>query len=114
MTVEKAWWQRFASREHDGTSQTPHYVAYDSTKTMWTEPSCEEDCAVNEAVQYKRMYEADAQFVFSRVQHHIHKKTKDAYVPLPRTCVSGKSKGLCKHDVSKVKQLNLKGRVIYI
>ena len=54
----------------------------------------------------------DSQFIFSRVQHHFHKKTKNGYVPLPRTCVSKTSAGKCKHDFPMKRQLNSKMRVV--
>ena len=93
-------------------SQAPSFLAHDSSKTMWTDSSCTESSARADAAEYKRKYHADAQFIFSRVQHHVHKKTKDGYVPLAKDCVSKSSKGLCKHGFPKVKQLNMKGRVV--
>ena len=110
--IEKAWWERFASREHDGMSQTLSFLAHDASKTMWTDSSCTESSARADAAEYKRKYHADAQFIFSRVQHHVHKKTKNGYVPLAKGCVSKSSKGLCKHGFPKVKQLNMKRRVV--
>ena len=35
--------------------------------------------------RYLKMYLADAQGIFSRVQHHVHDKTKHGYKPL-RAC----------------------------
>ena len=49
--------------------------------------------------------------MFSRVQHHFHEKTKKGYIPL-RTCVSKRSKGVCKHDFPMEKRLTKRLRII--
>ena len=109
--VEDAWRQRFAAREHDAMSQTPAYVADDRTPTMWSATPVSREGALADGRRYKRTYFKDVQFIFSRVQHHFHKKTKKGYVPLPRTCVSARSGGKCKHDFPMEKQLNVRMRV---
>ena len=54
----------------------------------------------------------DAQRVASRVQHHFHKKTKTGYVPLPRTCITKRSAGKCKHGFPMLKRINDRMRVV--
>ena len=58
-----------------------------------------------EGLHFKKQYLRDAQLVFSRVQHHVHRKTKEGkYEPL-RACAN-KKRGktfikkdeICKHD----------------
>jgi hypothetical protein len=46
--------------------------------------------------EYGRKYFRHAQFVFSRVQHHVHQRTKKGYVPL-HNCARkhGKRKASC-------------------
>lgn len=62
-----------------------------------------------DGAQYGQAYRRDAQYVFSRVQHHVHRKTKDGYVPLhncaKKTKHKGKSSGcqVCKHDFPMTK-----------
>ena len=51
---------------------------------------------LEDGAAFKKQYLADAQRMFSRVQHHMHKWTKAGYVPL-KTCrpKSGASKQCC-------------------
>ena len=54
---------------------------------------------------FKKNYFADVQAIFSRVQHHMHKRTKNGFVPL-KSCQRkiGKSKKAgvtCKADFPK-------------
>ena len=61
-----------------------------------------------EGESFARQYTRDAQFVFSRVQHHVHKRGKDgAYAPLNACARKGKKgkkavvSSTCKHDFPK-------------
>jgi hypothetical protein len=45
--------------------------------TLWSKPPTTDTAAYSEAVDYKKKYEADVQFIFSRVQHHWHDTDKD-------------------------------------
>jgi len=119
--METGWQSRWSGREHDAMSQTPTYLAKDEVKTLWekakkdTESSQDRPAytaAFDEGAQYQKTYFADLQFVFSRVQHHFHKKTKKGYVPLPRACTSKGKGDKCKHDFPKLKQLTQAARVI--
>ena len=47
------------------------------------------------------MYFKDAQFVFSRVQHHIHKRTKTGYQPLSTCPKKGAKKPKCGFPKTK-------------
>ena len=93
-------------------SQTPEYLDKDSCRTLWSSDPMSAQSAVEEGGKYREKYFRDAQFVFSRVQHHFHKKTKNGYVPLPRTCVSKRSGGKCKHDFPVDKLVNSEMRII--
>jgi hypothetical protein len=100
-------------------SQVPAHVAKGDTETMWANSTVKSSHAsptqkeaMIDGERYRAAYFADAQFVFSRVQHHFHKKTNKGYVPLPRACMSKGYKDKCKHDFPKQKQMALKARVI--
>ena len=51
---------------------------------------------------FRKEYLRDAQYIFSRVQHHVHRRTKDGdYIPL-HNCAKTKKKGkgsVCKHEL---------------
>ena len=101
--VEQAWQQRFADREHDAMCTTPAYMTEGERPTMWGEGGPSREEALEDGKQFKHAYFADAQFIFSRVQHHIHKKTKRGYVPL-KACLSKRcKKGHCKAGFPKDK-----------
>lgn len=89
--VNTEFFDRFSAREHDGMSQVPCYLSADaesqSANTCRTVSDPESDAIVQEAIhadaeQWLADYKADLQFIFSRVQHHCHKRTKTGYVPL--------------------------------
>ena len=58
-----------------------------------------------DGAKFKKTYLADAQRIFSRVQHHMHKRTKTGYIPLKSCMVKGK-KGcqICKAGFPKIQQ----------
>ena len=93
-------------------SVTPADLHKDYQATLWCSNGPVEADAREEGVRFKEKYFNDAQFVFSRVQHHFHKKTKDGYVPLPRACLSKRSGGQCKHEFPMTKRLNSRRRVV--
>ena len=103
--VEEEFQHRFAGREHDAMCSTPDYMAEDKTLTMWATGGPTLQQALEEGGVFKKAYLEDAQFIFSRVQHHVHKKTKKGYVPL-KACLSKRcKKGTCKADFPKDKML---------
>ena len=63
--------------------------------------------------RWKRTYLKDVQFIFSRVQHHVHKKTKSGYVPL-KACKPkcAKKDGTYKADFPKTRHIISKRVVI--
>ena len=73
---------------------TPAYLARDATCAVGCSncegkskaPTYGEDVELRvlqeEGLTYRHSYLKDAQFVFSRVQHHVHRKTKNGYAPL--------------------------------
>ena len=89
--ANEEFFDRFQSREHDGMSVVPEYLQEDAqmqsrsdTRTVSSPGlSLQEQNALKEdAAKFKKRYNCDLQFVFSRVQHHCHKRTKTGFVPL--------------------------------
>ena len=78
---------------------------------MWDREPVGEAAAREEGARYKFTYFKDAQYVFSRVQHHVHKKTKQGYVPLS-ACRKKKEKMKCKADFPKDRLMNSRMRLI--
>ena len=75
-----------------GAINTPQYLTSDTAATMWDALPVAEDAARAEGQHYKEVYFKDVQFVFSRVQHHMHKRTKKGYVPLHNCAKKTKGK----------------------
>ena len=111
-------------KEHDDMSVTPAYLMQDSDALTYEdgrEPcrhvGSSQDAASfarleGDGATFKKIYLADAQRIFSRVQHHMHKRTKKGYIPL-KSCMKKGKKGCltCKADFPKTK-LCLKKSVI--
>lgn len=99
--VEQEWQQRFAGSEHDSMCSTPAYMTDDERPTMWAAAGPSLPDALADAAVFKKAYLEDVQFIFSRVQHHVHKKTKKGYFPL-KACLSKRcKKGSCKAGFPK-------------
>ena len=110
--IDQQWHTRFAAKESDDMSQTPTYLVEDSKDsvagkalTVSSAKAGDESLLLEEdAKAFKKAYFKDVQRVFSRVQHHMHKKTKKGYVPLKSCMRKGcKGHGGCKHDFPKDK-----------
>jgi hypothetical protein len=105
--VEQEWENRFASAEHDSLSVLPPYIVDEAKVNTKSHIGAATDLNAlqhyeEEGAKFKAEYFRDVQFVFSRVQHHIHKRTKKGYVPL-RSCERkvGVKKTACKADFPK-------------
>ena len=85
-------------------SVTPAYlhedaVAIGAANISTARDSREREALMRDGEVFRREYMRDAQFIFSRAQHHVHKKTKTGYMPLkaclrkakrqPKTCKAG-------------------------
>ena len=95
--LEDEWHKRFRAQEHDKMSTMPYFLRETTETKLWTDPEYTIADALVEARQYSHKYFSDAQYIFSRVQEHVHKKTKDGYVPLSG-CLSQSCKTRCKHN----------------
>ena len=88
--VEQEFYDRFRRAEHDGLSHVPRYLAEDAlqqsrsgTLTVASSITAAQRVALQEdADTFLLNYKRDLQFVFSRVQHHVHKRTAQGFVPL--------------------------------
>ena len=110
--LEAAKRQGFAESAHDDMCTTPAYLAEDAAATMWDKPPATEAAARAEGARYKDEYFKDLQYIYSRVQHHYHRKTKSGgYAPF-RTCLAKHKKGVCKHNFPKELLLTAAMRVI--
>ena len=99
--VEQQWQQRFSGPEHVSMCSTPAYMTDGEKPTMWVSSGPSLQAALADGAAFKSTYFQDAQFIFSRVQHHVHKKTKKGYFPL-KACMSKRcKKGLCKAGFPK-------------
>ena len=78
--------------------ETTRHVGLTQTATSFA-------CLEADGANFKRTYLADAQRIFSRVQHHMHKKTKNGYIPL-KSCMGKGKKGChtCKAGFPKIQQ----------
>ena len=94
--AESEWRSRYASREHDRMSQVPAHLSAAPPDTAWTSKILTLHDAVKEGQAWKHSYFQDVQFIFSRVQHHVHKKTNKGYIPLKGCLSKHRKKGTCK------------------
>ena len=90
--LDHQWQTRFRDPSHHDLSLWPSYLHHDATKDgPDSDAQCfqglETDALLEEGADFSRVYKKDAQRIFSRVQHHMHKWTKNGYVPL-KTCKS--------------------------
>ena len=67
----------------------------------------------SDAAAFKKAYFHDVQRIFSRVQHHMHKRTKTGWVPLKACQRSGvKNCTICKQDFPKSNLLKRKSVLV--
>jgi hypothetical protein len=107
--VEEAFQNRFEAAEHDALCSIPRYLAQEAgacTNNVLGSPGISVAAIEEEGALFRAEYLKDAQYVFSRVQHHVHLKTKEGYVPLSYCARKErksrnqkiKSTGKCKQD----------------
>ena len=129
--VDEEFATRFASREHDGLSVAPAYLMRDARNEGAVRGQQGEILTVSNATtqaqkeqlkedgqRFVEEYMKDAQFVFSRVQHHCHQKTAKGYVPFKACRVKRKGKckaaklHVCKADFPKTKLITFATRLV--
>eukprot|EP00973_Karenia_brevis_P072330 10047305-Karenia_brevis.AAC.1 len=70
--LEREWKTNYRATEHDFLCQWPAYLRRPPhLLTQWQAPG-NLAASKTEGLQFKREYYADAQRIFSRVQHHWH------------------------------------------
>ena len=94
-TLEKDWHARFSDKKHDDMSVTPAYLLEDAELKSGKHITSAKDQSdfkllEEEGVSFKKKYLADAQRMFCRVQHHMHKRTKRGMMPLKACMRKGK------------------------
>jgi len=105
--LEEQWHTRFGGTEHHDMSATPLYLVQDAVQplsgTISGNRTAENFAALEaDGADFRKKYLADVQRIFSRLQHHMHKKTKRGYVPL-KSCQRRVKKcgATCKADFPK-------------
>ena len=105
--VEQEWKERFASSEHAGMVVTPEYLTQESrlmhgANVTQLDEAHRADAIRQDGLNWKAKYARDSQFIFSRVQHHVHHETKKGFAPL-KACLAKTKKNClkCKHDFPK-------------
>ena len=95
--LEEEWKQNYRSREHDGLCALPNYLRQSKQGNLWTSPDAWTIVeATADAADFPRLYKEDAQYVFSRCQHHIHLPNPRTGVREPlRGCRSKKCRNKC-------------------
>ena len=110
--AEQDFFDRFKAEEHRPLAVIPAFLAEDAAAGAEGSLSAETyrnpsslRVLEEEGKQFLRSYYADAQFVFNRVQHHVHRKCPDgSYEPLHACAKKGQGKKskvvskICKHD----------------
>jgi hypothetical protein len=111
--AEADFFDRHRQPSHTPLCTTPAFLYEDSkattSSTPWSKLADGDPTVLEtfktEGEEFKKKYYRDTQFVFSRVQHHVHKKTKDGqYEPLNACAknVRGKKRkepdAVCKHE----------------
>ena len=100
-TLETEWRQNFRSSEHVGLCRWPVYLDQAAPKTKWEE-GCDLAQCDADASSFKKAYEADAQMIFSKVQHHHHPDGKPLTHCIKKGCKHGDK---CKHGFPKTSLL---------
>ena len=87
--VGLAWHRRFDDGHHEAMCRLPRCVTAASQQDIQDQGS-----------SWPEAYGTECQFVFSRVQEHVHQKTKKGLIPL-RACLSSRCRTKCKHGFPK-------------
>ncbi|CAK0851422.1 unnamed protein product, partial [Prorocentrum cordatum] len=96
-SLESEWRQNHRASEHVGLCRWPAYVDHAEPKTKWDE-GCDAVACDADAATFKQAYEADAQMIFSKVQHHHHPNGKPLTHCIKKGCKHGDK---CKHGFPK-------------
>jgi hypothetical protein len=112
--AEKNFFEGHKAPEHAPLCQTPAFLQEDADQrngntlsAAYSNPELLPQIE-REGEEFAQQYRQDAQFVFSRVQHHIHKRCKDGSLMPLNACAKKRKKGkkaklsaVCKHDFPK-------------
>ena len=118
-TLEKDWFDNFAPQPYDKLCLLPAFVKADTRASAWAQDAQMQpnpdnpDADEEEGEQYKKKYSTEAQFVWSRVQHHIHKTDPATGAKLPlRACAAKKKPTECKHGFPFSKKVGRWPRIV--
>ena len=97
--VEEAWKQRFADGKHENLCVLAPNVLANSFGNQWDAGMSPAEATI-EGNDFRMNYDKHVQFIFSRVQEHYHRRTKNGRVPLD-SCLNSRNKIKCKHGFPK-------------
>ena len=110
-SLEQQWHSRFSDPSNHDLAVTPAYLMEDAQnlaqRTVADAPAQHKTREMLRAdgQAFKRKYFRHVQGVFSRLQHHMHKKTKKGFIPLKSCLRKGRkfkvNGGVCKADFPK-------------
>ena len=97
---------RLSAPSNHRHAQTPWYLCEDvltkqSEKTLWGSTAGNLESILEEGKTFKERYFRDVQFVFNRVQRHVHRRTKRGYEPLQSCRRKNCKNNFCKHNFPK-------------
>jgi len=119
--LEKGWENNYAGEEHVGLACKPGFIGRDKNALHWSGSSADNDAdskitdaaVLADAVAFKHEFEQDAQYVFSRVQHHWHKLVDGQRMPLNYCALKQKGKKhLCRSDFPLQHKVATKARIV--
>ena len=96
--VALAWRRRCDDGSHEGICRLPRCLTAAAQRDGPN--ALERSETFRDGCRWRESYDNDVQFMFSRVQEHVHMKTKKGMIPL-RACLSKRCKTKCKHGFPK-------------
>lgn len=92
------WWERFQQAEHDPLCFWPkHMIEPVNTDSFPWKDGSDLETATAEGKKWTDLYMRDVQWVYGRVQEHVHHKCKAGWKPLA-SCLKKGTVKRCKHD----------------
>ena len=105
-TLESEWRENYRSPAHASLCRWPAYLDKAEPRTKW-DKGCDAAACDADAAHFKAAYEADAQMIFSKVQHHHHPGGRPLTHCLKKNGTKNGDK--CKHGFPKTSLLTTAG-----
>lgn len=109
--LREEWWGRYLKKEHDRLCVLPRILVDQPghAETAWNAENVGRLEAEGET--FRQQYMQEAQWVYSRVQEHVHRETSDGFQPLA-SCRAKLQPRKCKHDFPVSLKHREKARVV--